>query len=92
MTSTYSIVEARGKLGELARRAAQHEHITLTDRGVPAAVLISPAELEDMEDALALARLELKRARGEHETPIPWDEVRQTLLDAAGQSEEATRL
>ncbi|RFU86963.1 type II toxin-antitoxin system Phd/YefM family antitoxin [Streptomyces triticagri] len=91
MTSTYPIVEARGKLGELARRAAQHEHITLTDRGVPAAVLISPAELEDLEDALALARLELKRARGESETPIPWDQVRQTLLDAAGQSEGAPR-
>ncbi|MGW0844907.1 type II toxin-antitoxin system prevent-host-death family antitoxin [Streptomyces sp. NPDC002787] len=48
MSATYPIAEARGRLGELARRAAQHEHITLTDRGVPAAVLISPTELEEL--------------------------------------------
>ncbi|MGW0230435.1 type II toxin-antitoxin system prevent-host-death family antitoxin [Actinopolymorpha singaporensis] len=47
MTSTYPIAEASGRIGELARRAAQHEHITLTDRGVPTAVLISAAELEE---------------------------------------------
>lgn len=71
MSATYPIAEARGKLGDLARRAAQHEHITLTDRGIPAAVLISPAELEDLEDALALARLERDRALGRTEAPIP---------------------
>ena len=35
MSARYPIAEARGKLGELVRRAAQQEHITLTDRGVP---------------------------------------------------------
>lgn len=64
MTASYPITEARGQLGELARRAAQHERVVLTDRGRPAAVLISPAELEDMEDALAVARLERDRALG----------------------------
>lgn len=87
MTSTYPIAEARGKLGDLARRAAQHEHITLTDRGVPAAILISPAELEDLEDALALARLERDRAMGRSEAPVPHSEARRALLDAAGKSE-----
>jgi prevent-host-death family protein len=87
MSAAYPIAEARGKLGELARRAAQHEHITLTDRGVPAAVLISPAELEDLEDALALARLERDRALGRAETPIPHDEARLALLKAAGKGE-----
>ncbi|WP_200304490.1 type II toxin-antitoxin system prevent-host-death family antitoxin [Streptomyces adelaidensis] len=87
MSATYPIAEARGKLGELARRAAQHEHITLTDRGVPAAVLISPAELEDLQDALALARLERDRALGRAETPLPHDEARRALLEAAGRSE-----
>ncbi|MBT2421736.1 type II toxin-antitoxin system prevent-host-death family antitoxin [Streptomyces sp. ISL-22] len=87
MSATYPIAEARGKLGELARRAAQHEHITLTDRGVPAAVLISPAELEDLEDALALARLERDRALGRAETPMPHDEARRALLEAAGRGE-----
>ncbi|GHE40597.1 type II toxin-antitoxin system prevent-host-death family antitoxin [Streptomyces capitiformicae] len=87
MSATCPIAEARGKLGELARRAAQHEHITLTDRGVPAAVIVSPAELEDLEDALALARLERDRALGRAGTPLPHDEARRALLDAAGRSE-----
>ncbi|WP_030680002.1 type II toxin-antitoxin system prevent-host-death family antitoxin [Streptomyces cellulosae] len=87
MSATYPIAEARGKLGELARRAAQHEHITLTDRGVPAAVLISPAELEDLEDALALARLERDRALGRAEPLVPHDEARRALLQAAGRGE-----
>uniref|UniRef100_UPI0007C4F13B type II toxin-antitoxin system prevent-host-death family antitoxin n=1 Tax=Streptomyces sp. NRRL B-1347 TaxID=1476877 RepID=UPI0007C4F13B len=64
--STYSIVEARAKIGELARRAAaQHERITLTDRGVPVgASLIADSDLEDLEDALAIARYELQKERG----------------------------
>ncbi|GAA2368489.1 type II toxin-antitoxin system prevent-host-death family antitoxin [Streptomyces cuspidosporus] len=87
MSATYPIAEARGRLGDLARRAAQHEHITLTDRGVPTAVLISPAELEDLEDALALARIERDRALGRSEAPIPHSEARRALLEAAGRSE-----
>lgn len=78
------ITEARGRLDELTRRAAQHERITLTDRGVPAAVLISPAELEDLEDALALARLERDRALGRSGAPVPHAEARRALLEAAG--------
>ncbi|MZE52135.1 type II toxin-antitoxin system prevent-host-death family antitoxin [Streptomyces sp. SID5770] len=88
MSSTYPIAEARTCLGDLARRAAQHEHITLTDRGTPAAVLISPAELEDLEDALAIARLERDRALGITPTPVPHVEARLALLDAAGRSGE----
>ncbi len=80
----YPIAEARGQLGEPARRAAQHERITLTDRGVPAAVLVSPAELEDIEDALALARSERDRALGRKEAPVPHAEARRVLLEAAG--------
>ncbi|GAA1349358.1 type II toxin-antitoxin system prevent-host-death family antitoxin [Streptomyces beijiangensis] len=88
MSDTYSIVDARGQLGDLARRAAQHEHITLTDRGTPTAVLISPAELEDLEDALAIARLERDRALGVTPAAVPWATARQQLLDAAGISED----
>jgi prevent-host-death family protein len=84
MTQTLPIAEARSKLGDLARRAAQREHIVLTDHGVPTAVLISPAELEDLEDALALARLERDRALGRTEALIPHSEARRILLEAAG--------
>ncbi|WBB63891.1 type II toxin-antitoxin system prevent-host-death family antitoxin [Streptomyces sp. WMMC500] len=79
MSDTYAIAEARGKLGELARRAAQHEHITLTDRGVPTAVLISPAELADLEDALVIAKLERDRALGIARPGIPHAEVKKML-------------
>ncbi|MFC7219257.1 type II toxin-antitoxin system prevent-host-death family antitoxin [Streptomyces polyrhachis] len=87
MSATYPIVDARAKLGELARRAAQHEHITLTDRGVPAAVLISPAELADLQDALAVARLERDRALGAVAEPVPHAAARARLLGAAGLGE-----
>lgn len=83
MQDTYAIAEARGQLGDLVRRSAQHEHITLTDRGTPAAVLISPAELEDLEDALALARLERDRALGAAQPPVPDSEARELLRQAA---------
>jgi prevent-host-death family protein len=78
MSSTYSIVEARAKLGDLARRAAQHEHITLTDRGVPAAVLISPTELEDLQSSLALAEYENEKLNGTLRT-VGHEEARRRL-------------
>ncbi|WP_138968077.1 type II toxin-antitoxin system Phd/YefM family antitoxin [Streptomyces sp. YIM 121038] len=86
--STYPIAEARGQLGELARRAAQHERVVLTDRGTPTAVLVSASDLEDLEDALTLARLELQRALGQGRPGIPWSEARSMLLDAAAQAEQ----
>lgn len=83
MTISYPITEARGQLGELARRAAQHERVVLTDRGTPAAVLISPAELEDMEDSLALARLERDRALGARPVPVADADAREAFRAAA---------
>lgn len=44
----------------------------------------SPAELEDLEDVLALARLERDRALGRTRAPIPHSEARRALLEAAG--------
>lgn len=86
--TTFPVTEARTCLGDLARRAAAHEHITLTERGRPTAVLISPEELEDLEDSLALARLELRRARGEQQTPVSNDAARRMFIEAAGLSED----
>ncbi|MBH1935630.1 type II toxin-antitoxin system Phd/YefM family antitoxin [Streptomyces sp. AV19] len=78
---TYSITEVPDKLGDLARRAAtRREHIILTDRGIPTAALISPAELEDLEDALALARLQRDRALGHVSAPVPQHEAHRALL------------
>ncbi|WP_331726346.1 type II toxin-antitoxin system prevent-host-death family antitoxin [Streptomyces sp. NBC_00470] len=83
MTASYPITEARGQLGDLARRAAQHENIVLTDRGQPAAVMVSPAVLEDMEDALALARIERDRALGIKPEPVADDDARALFQQAA---------
>ncbi|MGW0736746.1 type II toxin-antitoxin system Phd/YefM family antitoxin [Streptomyces sp. NPDC002851] len=88
MPSTYTITEARTRLGELVRRAAQHEHITLIDRGSPAAVLISPVELQDLEDALAVARLERDRALGTAAAPVAHVDARRALREAAGRDGE----
>ncbi|MFP8959589.1 type II toxin-antitoxin system prevent-host-death family antitoxin [Streptomyces nanhaiensis] len=79
MTAAYSLAEARGKLGALARRAARHERITLTGHGVPVAVLVPLSELEDLEDALAITRLERDRSLGRTGVPIPHDEARRAL-------------
>ena len=50
----------------------------VTDHGSPAAVLISATELEDLEDALALAQSELRQAAGQT-VRIPHDQVRAQL-------------
>ncbi|GAA2126516.1 type II toxin-antitoxin system Phd/YefM family antitoxin [Streptomyces synnematoformans] len=50
------IAEARARFGELCRGAAvQRERTVITDHGTPVAVLLSPAELADLEDRAALA-------------------------------------
>ncbi|MEV8321303.1 type II toxin-antitoxin system prevent-host-death family antitoxin [Streptomyces sp. NPDC059900] len=49
-----------------------------TDHGTPAAVLISPRELADLEDALALAEYRARQAAGEV-TGVPHAEVRARL-------------
>jgi prevent-host-death family protein len=82
MSATSSVAEARGKLDDLVRRAARHEHITLTDEGAPVAVLMSCAEFDGLEDALALARLVRDRALGRTEAPVPHNAARRALLEA----------
>ncbi|WP_425824683.1 type II toxin-antitoxin system Phd/YefM family antitoxin [Streptomyces fractus] len=86
--ATYPITEARGQLGELARRAAQHENIVLTDRGQPAAVMVSPAALEELEDALALTRLERDRALGIRPEPVADADARALFRQAAERGAE----
>jgi prevent-host-death family protein len=73
------MTEARARLGALVRRASHaRERITITDHGQPAAVLINPQELADLEDALALARYRERQATGQP-AGVPHDEVRARL-------------
>ncbi|MFJ7159791.1 type II toxin-antitoxin system prevent-host-death family antitoxin [Streptomyces sp. NPDC101118] len=54
------------------------ERITITDHGQPAAVLINPQELADLEDALALALYRERQSAGGAET-VPHEDVRARL-------------
>ncbi|MET7549695.1 type II toxin-antitoxin system Phd/YefM family antitoxin [Streptomyces sp. NPDC005500] len=79
MTEMLPITEARARFGSLVRRASHaRERITITDHGQPAAVLINPQELADLEDALALAQYRARQASGTT-TAVPHDAVRDHL-------------
>jgi prevent-host-death family protein len=53
-------------LQSLVRRAArERERITIVDQNEPSAIVISAEELEDLEDALAVAQSRLREADGE---------------------------
>ena len=74
-----SIDEAQTRLGALARRASVgRERVTLTEGGRPVAVLISPQELEDIEDALALVGHHSRESDGSL-VLVPHGEVRRRL-------------
>jgi antitoxin YefM len=71
MSDTLPLAEIKAHLSEIVDRVeTEHERVTLTRHGRPAAVLISPADLEALEDTLELlaqpdARAEIERARKE---------------------------
>ncbi len=77
MAEQVPISEAETRLGSLVRQTS-HARVTLTDDGEPAAVLINPQELVDMEEALALADFRTQQAAGTVRT-VPQDEVRARL-------------
>ncbi|MEV5492525.1 type II toxin-antitoxin system prevent-host-death family antitoxin [Streptomyces bobili] len=71
--------EAASQLSDLVRRVAHDgETITLTD-GEAAALLVSPQMVEDLEDALAVADYERRKAQGTLAPGIPHAEVRRIL-------------
>ncbi len=71
MPETLPLAEIKARLSEIVDRIeSQHERITLTRNGRPAAVLISPEDLEALEDTVDLladprARREIEKARRE---------------------------
>ncbi|MFF3489260.1 type II toxin-antitoxin system Phd/YefM family antitoxin [Streptomyces sp. NPDC002701] len=79
MSDILPIAEARAKFGSLVRRTSHaRERITITEHGQPAAVLINPQELADLEDALALARYRERQLVG-GAVAVPHDDVRARL-------------
>jgi antitoxin YefM len=71
MSATLPLAEIKARLSEIVDLVEeQHERVTLTRNGRPAAVLISPADLEALEDTLDLlsdpkAVREIERARAD---------------------------
>jgi prevent-host-death family protein len=74
-----SLTEARRRFGMLVRgTSSSRQRTTITDHGRPAAVLVSPQELADLEEALALAEFRAGRVQGRHR-PVPHAQVRERL-------------
>ena len=79
MTETFSLADAKAHLSELVSRVdRQHERVTVTVHGRPSAVLLSPDDLEALEETIAilsdaeavrqLAASDAELARGEGES------------------------
>lgn len=79
MTTVTSLAHAKAHLSELVGRVhEQHERVTVTVHGEPSAVLIATADLESLEETIAvlsdpdtlqrLAQSEAELTRGEGES------------------------
>lgn len=90
MDDTLPLAEIKARLSEIVDRVeGQHQRVTLTRNGRPAAVLVSPSDLQALEDTLALladpaALDEIAKARGEiaRGEGVTADELRERYLGA----------
>jgi antitoxin YefM len=91
MAETLPLAEIKARLSEIVDRVEdEHERVILTRNGRPAAVLISPDDLEALEDTLDLladpaARREIEKARRDIERGggIRADELRARYIKKA---------
>lgn len=71
MSQTLPLADVKARLSELVDRvASQHDRVLITRRGRPAAVLMSPEDLEALEETLDLltqpgAMDEIRRAEAD---------------------------
>lgn len=79
MSETMSLADAKAHLSELVSRVdRQHDRVTVTVHGRPSAILLSPEDLEALEETIAvlsdvaavqqLATSDAELARGEGES------------------------
>ncbi|MFD2078152.1 prevent-host-death family protein [Actinopolymorpha cephalotaxi] len=74
-----TITDARTRFGSLVRRAAHtRQRVIITDHGQAAAAIISAAELEDLEDRLAITQYQLEKANGTLRT-VPHEQAKRRL-------------
>jgi len=76
MTETLSLAEVKAHLSELVRRvSSQHDRVTVTVHGRPSAVLLSPDDLDALEETIAvLSDAELLAAHREGRAAIDADD------------------
>lgn len=73
--NTYSIVEARARLGAIARQvSATREPVAITDHGHTIAILVRPADAVELQEMRALAAYHARQSRGES-AGVPHDEA-----------------
>lgn len=88
MATTLSLSEIKARLSEVVDQIErEHDRVVLTRNGVPAAVLVSPADLQALEDTLdllsdrsALAEIETARREVAASDVVGADELRATYL------------
>lgn len=88
MSDTLPLAEVKAKFSEMVDRVeTQHDRITVTRNGRPAAVLMSPDDLASLEDTLellsnptAMAELELARNEVAAGTTVTAAELRAKYL------------
>ncbi|GAA4989820.1 hypothetical protein GCM10023205_71270 [Yinghuangia aomiensis] len=87
--TTYSIVEARAKLGAIAREVGvTREPVAITDHGKTIAILVSPADALELQEMRALAAYRARQAHGD-DAGVPHDEAYRRVFgsdQAAGQA------
>ncbi|URM92195.1 type II toxin-antitoxin system Phd/YefM family antitoxin [Streptomyces sp. MRC013] len=73
--TTYSIVEARARLGAIAREVSvTREPVAITDHGQTVAILVSPADALELQELRALVAYRDRQDRGE-DAGVPHDEA-----------------
>jgi antitoxin YefM len=88
MSETLPLAHVKSKFSEMVDRVEHtHDRITVTRNGRPVAVLISPDDLESLEDTLellsdpeAMAQLHESRAAYDAGDFVTGDELRATYL------------
>lgn len=88
MSDILPLAEVKAKFSEMIDRVErQHDRITVTRNGRPAAVLLSPEDLASLEDTLdllsdpaALAELQEARAEAAAGNTVSADELRARYL------------
>jgi prevent-host-death family protein len=89
MSETLPLAEIKARLSEIVDRVERaHERVVLTRRGRPAAVIVSPEELESLEETLevlsnerALAEIREAQAQIRSGQVVTGDELRAKYLE-----------